>query len=373
MQPDTIQLGAKSRSQALRERLTMQARQLGAGAKLPKVTDLCRDFSVSPTTLNGVLRELENDGLLVRRHAVGIFVAADAPVAPHRALICHPRFFHNDGNSPLWQYLFTGIYRRAATLPGTFDCHFSRSGSGEEALPPGLAEEIRRGSFTGLLGIAIPGDTAWWIMNQGVPLVSLFGKGHVIVNTDGAREVLLAVQELKKRGCRRIGMWGRVWPHHDAQAEEREIAGRADLFRSAMRQCALRVQENLIHINPQWVGGDAVPTLPEQGYEMAMRVFARRGAKPDGLWILDENVTRGALMALRKLGIRPGHDVQIASQVNKGLQVLWGHEEELILLEYDPAQFVEMMFNSLDDLLNGRLPLVEDQFATIQPQVQLPQ
>lgn len=365
------QLGAKSRSRALREWLDTLARQAGAGAKLPKVADLCRELGVSPTTLNGVFGEMEQEGILLRRHAVGIFVADNAPVAPHFGVICHPRFFQNDGNSPLWQYLINSIHAHTENLADTFDCYFSRSGDTEEALPPALAEEIRQGAFSGLLGIAIPGDTAWWIMKQGVPMVSLFSKGHVIINTNGAREVLLAVEQLKIRGCQSVGAWGRVWPYHDVATEKREAMKRSDLFRQAMQHWQMPLHQKWIETNLQYLGTSQVPSLPEQGYEMAMRVFGKRGSKPDGLWIWDENVTRGALVALQKLGVRVGEDVQIASHVNRGLQVLWGHEDKLILVEYDPAQYVETMFEKLRDLISGRLPMREDQLATIEPQVRV--
>ena len=79
---------SSSRRSQIAERLAQLARQLGAGAQLPPMAQLRRDLGVSMTALSEGVRELEEQGVLTRRHRVGLFVAAGAregDVSAHRS------------------------------------------------------------------------------------------------------------------------------------------------------------------------------------------------------------------------------------------------------------------------------------------------
>jgi DNA-binding LacI/PurR family transcriptional regulator len=147
-----------------------------------------------------------------------------------------------------------------------------------------------------------------------------------------------------------------------------------DAFKQAL-------QKHNLAYNPEWVWQldsltDQVPVdaepNQEQGLRAAREVFNRKGKTstrevPDGLVIDDDMMTRGALAAFDKLGIRAGSDIKIASHTNRGSTVLTGYEDELTLIEVDPAEIVQAMFDMLEILMDGRKPA--SKVLSVKPQL----
>ena len=73
----------------------------------------------------------------------------------------------------------------------------------------------------------------------------------------------------------------------------------------------------------------------------------------DGVVINDDMMTRGALVAAKKLGLTIGSDLKIATHANKGSSALSEQESALTLMELDPNDFVEAMFGMLERLMAG--------------------
>ena len=65
-------------SEALRD--LVQRNGYAAGDRLPSEIELSQRLGISRPTLREALRHLEEDGVIVRRHGVGTFVAASEPV-----------------------------------------------------------------------------------------------------------------------------------------------------------------------------------------------------------------------------------------------------------------------------------------------------
>ena len=101
-------LAYRSKPQELCAQLAALAQRLGPEAKLPTVTELRKSLGVSLTTLNSALGQLEERGVIERRHGVGIFVAAQwqpKHVPKAISLVCDPTFFQVAGHSPFWDLL----------------------------------------------------------------------------------------------------------------------------------------------------------------------------------------------------------------------------------------------------------------------------
>ena len=77
---------------------------------------------------------------------------------------------------------------------------------------------------------------------------------------------------------------------------------------------------------------------------------------PQGIVCLDDDFTRGALVEMAKMGVRPGVDVQIATHTNRGSDLLYGYEDVLIRLAIDPARVAANMFDVLETLMRGDMP-----------------
>lgn len=354
--------GVSSRHSQVASRLEALARRLGPGAKLPRVSQLCAEFGVSARTLDAALRELEAAGLIERRHAVGIFCTERVKSrsrAPRLALICQPACFQSAEHSPVWDQLLGLLQERAAHDGLEFDCFFTRHAKyeGGETLPPMVQSALEHGELDGVLGLELPDTVAKSIMALHVPLVALFSYGHVSVGVDSGQQVALGVNELARRGARRLVLWQPITPHSVKASLLLQGLAR-EPFVAAMRAQGLAVESS-----PWRSVADTVDVLNapveftlEQGIRLAHETFsAPRSAWPDGLVITDDMMARGALLALRQLGVRVGRDVQLAVHTNRNSPVLLG-EDDLIQIEIDPAELVETMWHHLNQLLEEGLP-----------------
>ena len=353
----------ESKPQMLCRQITALAHKLGPGARLPRVLEMARDFDVAPSTLNYALHEVEKRGLITRRRGSGVFVtdmATDQANQAHLALICRPTFFRAAGHSPLWDMLVQMIQERAAQSGVEFDCYFSREQTSEFPLPDALAGAIEEGNIRGVLGVGLPEGAARWIMTRGVPVVNLFSVGHTTVMTDATSVIRLSVEALRKRGCRRIGLWMPLPPPEPLKPGDnlRHIrTGQKALkesFLSALSSNGLAAHVELIDGNTDYLRRVPyqAPSIVEQGLETAQRVFSRdKEGWPDGLIIADDTMTRGALVALRQMKVDIENDLHIASQANVGSPTLVG-ETNLILAEIDPEEIVNTMFSHMDELIH---------------------
>lgn len=349
--------------QSVCAQLTHLAHQLGPAGKFPTVLQLRDTLGVSVATLNSALGELEAQRLISRKHGVGIYVSSQLH---HRAisLICDPSFFCVAGASPFWGMLVEQARGRAQEKQEELSFHFTMSPRDNGApLHDGLLNEIRLGRVDGVLAVGVTQEVADCLLIHRVPLVAFAGPARWVVGLDGAENVRLGTRELIRQGCRRIGLWSPVAPfrHSDGRAAwppESVIAFQKILSEHGLAYDATLVKQNLHLIPPG--GGYTTETHQEQGYRTALEVFGpSHPERPDGLVITDDMMTNGALGALRNRGVRIGRDVKIASHANVGSTVLLGSENDLTLIEVDPAEIVRAMFDTLETLMDGKIPQKE--------------
>jgi DNA-binding LacI/PurR family transcriptional regulator len=97
------------------------------------------------------------------------------------------------------------------------------------------------------------------------------------------------------------------------------------------------------------------PTLSpqEQGFHAAKEIFsAPTDKRPDGLYISDDMMTHGALIAFEQMDIKVGRELPLVTHANRGSGILQGRTN-LILLEHDPAVIVEALFDTIERLMNN--------------------
>jgi len=366
------ELSTRSRLDAVRERVRMVAQEAGAGARLPSVTQFCRELGISPNTLDKALGTLEAEGIVERRNGVGLFVGSGVVARQGEiALVCRLSFLRAPGHSPVWDALVSMLSERAQTSGWEFEASFARDTFDKfeevspELLSPSLRRAVKEGHVAGVLGVGLPNGAARWLMEQGVPVVTLYGGGHVVVKTEAAQHIRLCVEGLRARNCLRLALWMGVHPFSPAAFQQAEHRENQMAFVEASVENGLRLFPDLIEYSeglPRRNGASA-PTLAEQGYETAKRVFSKpRIEWPDGVVILDDNMAHGALVALRQLGVEPGRDVRIAAGANAG-SPLQLDSDNLLLAEVSIAEIVDTMFNRLERLL--RLLPDEQEVITI--------
>lgn len=332
------------------------AQRLGAGAKLPTVMELCRDLGVSKITVARALDILAEQGVLVRRHGVGIFVASSIAPRPvlKIVLLCDASLLQKADHSSFWRALIDKIRERSEAGNEYLTLHFVSENESSEVWRQQLLNSFSSGQLDGVLGVHIPTEVADWLHAMGLPAVHYAGSAPFVVYVDTDEMVCLAARELKDRGCRRIAIWSAIAPY--TKMPDTYLESDKSVFSLLAAQGTpieySNVENNLdLMLNPTRL---TTKSQQEQGYDTAMKVFSRpREQWPDGVFIAEDSTARGVLTAFQKLGIEIGKDVIVASHLNKGSDILLGHEDELILVDVDPAEIVQAMFNSLESLMRG--------------------
>lgn len=115
--------GAKS-AQA-KQQLIATAKVLGPGAKMPTIRRLCQTLGVSVVTLDKIFRQLEQEGVISRRHGSGVFIADDFGQT-HIGLVFDEYNFHSS-SSTFCSQLIDAIRRRSALLGDQFSLFFNYS------------------------------------------------------------------------------------------------------------------------------------------------------------------------------------------------------------------------------------------------------
>ena len=351
----------KLKGQAISERLAALSVSLGPEARLPTVAELCESLQVSSRTLNFALRELETKGVISRRNGVGLFVAPTVhqKVARRFALVCNGHLFQRANHSPFWDLLVEEGRARASQNNDVFEMHLVGGALGsDETLPPALADAVREGQINAALGILTPAETAQWLEENGVPVVTFAGGGRAMVMLDSPEFCRRAAAHLTEQGCKRIALWRPVLERTVYDSAQIGIVEKD--FRAPLREEIERrggtFFPGLIRDNLELVADGKTTRLSqqEQGYATAMEVFSCTSGRPDGIVIADDMMASGALVALRNLGLEPGRDVFVVSHANAGSSVLVGYERLITRLVYDPSEIARKMFELLDSILQDR-------------------
>lgn len=343
------------------------AHTLGPDAKLPTVIQLRDQFGVSVATLNSALTELEAQRVIRRKHGVGIYVS---PRIRQRSvcLICDPSFFRVSGASPFWNLLVDQVRRRAEAEQETFSFHFTADDPAvllsEEASFPlqnGLVNDIVNGRVDGVLCVGVLKPTMQWLERQQVPLVAFAGPASYAVGINVSEVTRLGVSSLRAKGCKKIAYWAAVAPYRTSDSILPLPTDPVTRFAEHLTAAGISIDPALIRLNTHLIvpGEHHTVSHQEQGFNLVGEVFGAESdpaQRPDGIISADDMLTQGALTAFQRLGIRVGKDMQIATHANVGSPALLGWESDLTLIEIDPGEIVNRMFDKLQRLMDGTIP-----------------
>jgi DNA-binding LacI/PurR family transcriptional regulator len=332
------------------EALLELARVRGPDGKLPTLQEMCEQFDIARGTLERAMAALEQRGLLYRKHGSGIYVTTRIRQKTI-GVVYGGNIFTPEQYSPFWLLLLQAVRKQGANrselrLQTYLDIPQADEGFGGHAQ---LMRDIANHRLEGVL-LFTPDyrfDEPGQLRASGVPLVVFGGaEPHWSVLHDPKPLIRLAAHELAAKGCRRIALLGAdVLPHRALLESE---------------LCALNHSAECLDWSLETWGSRLPGGMSRErfGCEVARRAAAAGELPPDGLLSMDDTATRGVIAALLEAGIRPGRDIQIATGANKGSPVLGPYENNLIRLEYDPAESVRASMEMLETLMAGGTPPV---------------
>ena len=353
----------QTKTQALSVSLTELARQLGPDAKMPTMQELSQSLQVSMMTLNRALSELEAQGVITRRQGSGTYVA---PRPSQRTIgLVYDRDIFQSGASPFCGLLVDEARRRAASGDEKFSFYFAVDSASGAPVHEDLEVAIASRKLDGVLfvGEGNP-QAARWLQKQKIPLVALAYTPIAPwrVKIDWPQLARLGVENLAAQGCRKIGLWIPIGTGLGRARGEKSFA-ELDAFRDALKAAKLPYDAKLVwqlqNLTDE-VRAEPGVTNQEQGYRAAFETFGEdKNNAPDGLIILDDMMTRGALVALEQLNVSVGPgttDLKIVTHFNRGADTLSGHENEVTTIAVDAGEIAQAMFSMLETLIDGDKP-----------------
>jgi DNA-binding LacI/PurR family transcriptional regulator len=340
-------------------RLRQMALDHGPGMRLPTTRKLTGMLGTSLPTLNSVLDELEAKNVICREDRSGIYVS---PKLHTKSIVVLYDTAVSDqpGLSPFWGMLWSALIKEAQKRAESANLEFTfrtttYAHDPESRLPLDVVRSLGDRLVHGVIGIGLTDVAAEVAAANGVPLVSYAGGGHWQVATDIVSEVRAGVDALVDSGCSSIELWRNGLTddpyfnsllNNDVEAFQDHLAVR----NLPIGPGAVRIFWDAPDDRLRW-------TLQQHGYRLAMAAFGPDTARrPDGLLILDDMITSGALFALQDLGLDQEETAKIATLANVGSTVLFGHERSLILIEHDPHAIAVSLLDALDLLLDGGEP-----------------
>ena len=343
------------------------AQELGGGAKMPTVAQLCQTLTVSRGTLDKALGELERQQIVNRVHGNGIFVSSQMGLQT----IGLVHAMSESLGSPFWDLLLNQAQERAEVGHEKFNFYLGVRGTNGHDLPVELMSAVRAGRLQGLIFIGQPSlETLNWVQEHKVPMVG-FANERTAHRVQARSEVVptRGVEHLARTGCRRLGLWRPFGLWQRSQGYNPNLLDYPALFQDALHQRGLPHEPNCswreTEKEAQWIGGvqgrksaAEGESLQEQGYRAVREVLGNleRSRWPDGLVLTNDVFARGVLVGLQRLGVGIGQDIHIVSHANAGSTLLLGYEDQISRLEFDPAAITGHLFSLLEILMSGQEP-----------------
>lgn len=332
------------------------ALQKGPEAKLPTTRELCVLLKTNSATLNEALKELEQQNIIYRKQKSGIFVSPKL----HRKTICvlfFSRLFKAEALSPFWTMLWAQFGQEMTTRNAEGNQYYSfylvpesaGKEAGPEDLPEIVTELILAKRVHGVLAVGMEHAVYKWLVQQEIPSVTFAGIGSLIVVIYDEQAARMAIDDLVARGCHTIGVWvpsiGPIGPYEEIPAYQG--------WKQRLTELQMPLHEELFRWGELDPMGDPY-NYYQQGYQLARAVFtAPTRLKPDGLFITNDLMTAGALLAFDQLGIQLGRDINLVSMANTGSPVLASAATgALTLVEIDVRELVQKMFSLMKKALD---------------------
>ena len=341
---------------AVIEALTVLAKQLGPGAKLPTTRDLASALNITGATLTRCLEQLEARGILRCLQGSGVYV--DNGVFQKRIALIFGHDVFSAGASSFGSLVLKHCTDRASEHNERFSFYLDTPAfhgmmnGAEVPAHQDLSDALNQGKLDGIILMARNSvEQEAWLRGHGIPVVCATSRRGAFTNNPGIvcfdylELTRQGVDRLCGAGCRTVGLIGGLREHDG-------------MFRHALQAHGISVKKKWI-ISPPTDEPIPQEDLTTYNAEAARQFLAQCGWSagstssdlPDGLLITDDLMANAILTAFADQGLRIGQDLKVCSHANKGSDTLakW----DILRVEFDPAEMAAALFDVLETAMAG--------------------
>ncbi len=343
--------------------------RLEPGSRLPSTQELAERWQTHAPVVQVAMAALVKEGLLKRTPGVGT-VVLDVPAGLSHVGVLLPQGLFEHVEGAYMRRLCHEIERQLCDTGkmSTFIIRdpLPRGDTDSESihLPRELIEKADRRDIQAVVVPVSSAEEVPVLRKLPVPVSVVTGMDVPFrISFDDLTAVEQAMRALKEKGCRRVGI---IDVHALAIEHQPGVCTQARLHHLHVRQCA---ESMGLEMREEWtinaVRGDELLDVSHEryGYESFMRIWRREGPKPDALFVNEDIVARGALMAILQLRVDVPRQLQLAVYQNKGLNMLCPLPATFI--EWDVARIAGALLEQVERQFAGDIvsPLI------IQPEV----
>lgn len=327
-----------------------------SGSRLPSIQQLALQFGTNYRTVHTALTPLVREGLVTRVHGSGTFVRERI-----KRLSSAGIYFSTDplqSSSPSYQALGKVLREKLSAQKIDFSIWIDPRPTEKQGRPlPALQRAIERKEVQSLLIAMAPPLTVSGL--ERLPVISCaignavdrkLGRGWV--NVDFAHMFRTSLQELRRLGCRTVGLISSIHTRPtrwDLHFEERQLWF-YDKFLEIVDSQDMKTRNN-------WIMAPAgYPTnIERMGYD-SFRNLWRQDEHPEGLLVFPDVAARGVATACVEMGVQVPRDLKLVFHCNEGVELLCPL----------PVSWIE---NRISRLAEAALELLHKQFngESIQP------
>lgn len=285
-----LQSDAKYKILAERTRREIESGTLRPGDRLSSFSEMREQFGATPTTVQRVYALLESEGLIVREHGRGVFVAA--PQAPPSSGVIGVTGLKDNFMSHPWNMHLLSGARQAA------------ESTRKEILLLNPHSVIRWEKIDGVLNLEPAFEDAGPRLPPGIPFVSALTavKNRSNVVADEAGGVCKAMQHLLALGHRRI-----AYLISYQTPDVKFLRPRVEAYQNSLRDAGIKANQKwLRHLKYR-------DSYRESGWRDMAQWLREDWAALDCTALLAQNddTAIGAMQALREADLQIPHDVSV--------------------------------------------------------------
>jgi DNA-binding LacI/PurR family transcriptional regulator len=319
---------------------------LAPGTRIPPTERLSLWWGVNARTVHAALAPLVKEHLLVRKQRCGTFVCEPGEAGLKHVALYDVRDVHAAFESEYVRVMQTAVQEVLAEA-GLLAQVWMDTRARRDVPWPALKAACQQRKVDAVLAV-YAGSAQEWIAKLPVPVTFLFpprSRGLSLVESDISQQYELALRELARQGSRSVGLISCAVSEATVRSTVQEAYSR---FFEVAAELNLETRES-------WLPSRARTGKPwgqlheEYGYRQFKALWAS-GARPQGLFVDDDVVARGVVMAILECQVRVPEELKL---------VLYRNRETSTFCPLQ-ASFVEV---SLTDVARKSVDLVRRQLG----------